>query len=123
RRRTVIRGGTALLLASALVAGFGAKSNSGTWRTYVQNSLRWRYSELTEIDTRNVARLAPRWMFQTGMAGGFQTTPLVFDGLMFIAGPANHSWAVDALTGRAVWHVKKSPPPKISFCCGPVNRG
>ena len=55
--------GPAWLLASALVAAVGAQSNSGTWRTYGQNSLGWRYSELTEIDTRSVARLAPRWIF------------------------------------------------------------
>ena len=55
--------GPAWLLASALVAGVGAQSNSSTWRTYGQNSLGWRYSELTEIDTRSVARLAPRWIF------------------------------------------------------------
>jgi alcohol dehydrogenase (cytochrome c) len=114
---------TAGLLTTALIAGVAAQNTSDTWRTYGKNSLGWRYSDLTEIDTRTVARLAPRWIFQTGMAGGFQTTPLVFDGLMFIAGPSNHSWAVDALTGRPVWHVRKSPPPKINFCCGPVNRG
>jgi alcohol dehydrogenase (cytochrome c) len=115
--------GTASLLASSLVGILGAQAPSDTWRTYGQNSQGWRYSELTEIDTRNVARLAPRWIFQTGLGGGFQTTPLVFDGLMFIAGPSNHSWALDALTGRPVWHVRKAPPPKLNLCCGTVNRG
>jgi alcohol dehydrogenase (cytochrome c) len=110
----------ALLLMVGLVEG---QTNSGDWRSYGQNSLGWRYSELTQIDTRNVSRLSPAWVYQTGLAGGFETTPLVFDGLMFIAGPSNHSWALDALTGRPVWHTQKTPPSKLNLCCGQVNRG
>lgn len=116
------RASTAWLLVAPLVSVLSAQTQSDTWRTYGQNSLGWRYSELTQIDTRNVARLAPRWIFQTG-TGGFQTTPLVFDGLMFIAGPSNHSWALDALTGRPVWHARKAPPSRLNLCCGQVNRG
>jgi alcohol dehydrogenase (cytochrome c) len=114
--------GTTWLLAASLAGILSAQTPSDTWRTYGQNSQGWRYSELTEIDTRNVARLAPRWIFQTGVSG-FQTTPLVFDGLMFVAGPSNHSWALDALTGRPVWHVRKTPPSRLNLCCGTVNRG
>jgi alcohol dehydrogenase (cytochrome c) len=112
--------GIALLLAAPLA---GAQTKSDAWLTYGQNSLGWRYSELTQIDTRNVAQLAPRWIFQTGLGGGFQTTPLVFDGLMFLSGPSNNSWALDAVTGRPVWHYRKAPPPRLNLCCGEVNRG
>jgi alcohol dehydrogenase (cytochrome c) len=100
-----------------------AQTTPDSWRTYGQNSLGWRYSELTHIDTRNVARLVPRWIYQTGVAGGFETTPLVFDGLMYVAGPSNNSWALDALTGRPVWHSRKTPPSRLNLCCGEVNRG
>ena len=110
----------ALLLATPLVEG---QTDSGAWRMYGRNSLGWRYSELTQIDAGNVARLTPRWIYQTGVGGGFETTPLVFDGLMFIAGPSNNSWALDALTGRPVWHQKKTPPTRLNLCCGEVNRG
>jgi len=110
----------ALLLAAPLVEG---QTDSGAWRMYGRNSLGWRYSELTQIDAGNVARLTPRWIYQTGVGGGFETTPLVFDGLMFIAGPSNNSWALDALTGRPVWHQKKTPPTRLNLCCGEVNRG
>ena len=100
-----------------------AQTNSGDWRSYGLNSLGWRYSELAQIDTRNVARLSPAWIFQTGLGGGIETTPLVFDGMMFIAGPSNHSWALDAVTGRSIWHAHKEPPAKLELCCGQVNRG
>src|SRR5438552_6549893 len=110
----------ALLLAAPLVDG---QIDSGAWRMYGRNSLGWRYSELTQIDAGNVSRLSPRWIYQTGVGGGFETTPLVFDGLMFVAGPSNNSWALDALTGRPVWHQKKTPPSRLNLCCGEVNRG
>jgi alcohol dehydrogenase (cytochrome c) len=115
------------VLATAILAGGAglvfAQANSGDWRSYGQNSLGWRYSQLAQIDTRNVSRLSTAWIYQTGLGGGFETTPLVFDGLMFIAGPSNHSWALDALTGRPVWHAQKMPPAKLNLCCGSVNRG
>src|SRR5713101_966326 len=108
---------------SLVVPNLTAQTRPDVWLTYGQNSLGWRYSELTEIDTSNVARLTPRWIFQTGLGGGLQTTPLVFDGLMFMTGPSNHSWALDALTGRQVWHYRKAPPGRLNLCCGEVNRG
>jgi alcohol dehydrogenase (cytochrome c) len=108
-----------LLLPAALLA----QSGSADWKTYGQNTQGWRYSELNEIDTASVARLAPRWIFQSGMNGGFETTPLVFNGQMFIAGPSNNSWALDLLTGKPLWHVKKTPPGRLNLCCGEVNRG
>jgi len=109
-----------LLLAASVLWG---QEGKGEWRTYAQNTLGWRYSDLTQIDTKTVARLAPQWIYQTGMSGGFETTPLVFDRLMFVAGSSNNSWALDTLTGRAVWHSRKTPPRRLNLCCGEVNRG
>jgi len=99
-----------------------AQKTSDTWRTYGGNLQGWRYSELAQIDVHNVARLVPKWIYQTGV-GRSETTPLVFDGLMFIAGPSNNSWALDVRTGRPIWHYKRTPPTKLNLCCGEVNRG
>jgi alcohol dehydrogenase (cytochrome c) len=112
-----------LICVLALTTIVSAQVNSGDWRSYGLNSMGWRYSELTQIDTRNVARLSPAWIFQTGLAGGIEATSLVFDGMMFVAGPSNHSWALDALSGRPLWHSHKVPPAKLDLCCGQVNRG
>jgi alcohol dehydrogenase (cytochrome c) len=108
-----------LWLAPALVA----QTNPAEWRTYGQNSLGWRYSDLKQIDARNVSRLTPRWIFQTGVAAISETTPLVFDGLMYVAGPSNNSWALDLVTGKAIWHQRKASPGGLNLCCGEVNRG
>src|SRR5882724_7240604 len=100
-----------------------AQSDAATWLTYGKNYAGWRYADLAEINRANVSRLAPKWMFQTGVAGKFETTPLVFDRLVFATGPSNHAYALDALTGRPIWHYQKPVPSTVSICCGQVNRG
>ena len=99
-----------------------AQSN-GDWTTYGKNHAGWRYSELTAIDTSNVARLAPAWIRQFNVAGQNETTPLVTGGLMYVTGPSNTAWALDALTGRPMWSYRKAPPSGLNICCGQVNRG
>jgi alcohol dehydrogenase (cytochrome c) len=100
-----------------------AQSDAATWLTYGKNYAGWRYADLAEINRTNVAKLAPKWMFQTGVAGKHESTPLVFDRLVFLTGPSNHAYALDALTGRPIWHYQKSMPNGVSICCGQVNRG
>ncbi len=42
----------------------------------------WRYSALNQINTSNVKKLAPAWMFQTGdYQDGLQSTPIVVGGV------------------------------------------
>ena len=93
------------------------------WTSYGKNAFGWRYSELDQIDTSTVARLTPQWMYQTNVPGKNETTPLVFDGMMYVTGPSNAAWALDAMTGRPIWSYRKAPPPAVSLCCGQVNRG
>jgi len=57
-----------------------------------------------------VRRLAPAWQFQTGVTGKFETSPLVFDGMMYLTGPTNHAYALDLATGRQIWHYSKPLP-------------
>jgi len=116
----------ALLLSAAGITGEKlrtAQSDAATWLTYGKNYAGWRYADLAEINRTNVQKLAPYWMFQTGVTGKFEATPLVFDRLMFVTGPSNHAYALDALTGRPIWHYQKSLPNGVSICCGQVNRG
>ncbi len=109
------------LLVMALAAL--PNNDSSTWLTYGKNHSGWRYSELSQINTGNVARLATRWAFQSDVSGKLQTTPLVFDRQMFVTAPSNHAFALDLLTGRSLWHYHKSAPRGLNLCCGQVNRG
>jgi alcohol dehydrogenase (cytochrome c) len=105
-----------------LAAGVCAAQDAG-WRQYSGNNSGWRYSELKEIHTGNVARLTPKWMFQSRVQGSMETTPLVMDGLMYITGPSNHAWALDLRSGHEIWHYSRTPPRPLGLCCGEVNRG
>ena len=100
-----------------------AQSEDATWLMYGKNYSGWRYSELKQINAANVKDLAPQWTFQTGVAGRNETTPLVFDGMMYLTAPTNHAWALDLATGRPIWHYAKPLRPGVDLCCGQVNRG
>jgi alcohol dehydrogenase (cytochrome c) len=106
-----------LIVFSAMVA------MAQDWTSYGKNEAGWRYSELDQINTKTVARLTPQWMYQTNVPGKNETTPLVFDGMMYVTGPSNNAWALDAMTGRPIWSYKKAMPPDVNLCCGQVNRG
>jgi alcohol dehydrogenase (cytochrome c) len=114
------RWGMLLVVAVALGA---ADDDASTWLTYGKNNLGWRFSENRQINTANVSQLTPQWVFQTGVPGKFQSTPLVFDRMMFVTAPENHAYGLDLATGRQIWHYYKPMPRETSVCCGRVNRG
>ena len=93
------------------------------WLTYSGDYSGKRYSELQQINTANVSRLAPAWVFQSEVAGKFEATPLVIDSVMYFTSPDNHGYAVDARTGRVIWRYDRSLPSRVIACCGRVNRG
>ena len=41
----------------------------------------------------------------------------------YLTGPDNHAWALDARTGRQIWHYRRQLPEGLNVCCGRVNRG
>jgi alcohol dehydrogenase (cytochrome c) len=100
-----------------------AQSDPASWLSYGKNYYGWRYSPLAQIDTKNVAALAPAWILATEAPGNNEASPLVLDDMMYLTGPSNNAWAVDLLTGRKVWSYSKYVPPGLGLCCGPVNRG
>jgi quinoprotein glucose dehydrogenase len=93
------------------------------WPTYGHDPGGMRFSPLTEITPATVSRLGVAWVYhmrpaQAGASGsgapagrggagsGFQSsevTPLVADGLMYVATPYRRVVALDPTTGREVW--------------------
>jgi alcohol dehydrogenase (cytochrome c) len=90
------------------------------WPTYNGDPRGNRYTTLTQIDKTTVSRLAPRWMFSMPDVGQAQTTPVVVDGIMYVTAP-NEVYALDAGTGRAIWHMKR--PRTQGIAGGHANRG
>ncbi len=97
--------------------------NDANWLMYGRTYNGHRYSALDQINTKNVARLIPVWTFQTGVLDGFECTPLVIDGIMYVTTPWNHGYAIDCKTGSQLWHYQKSLPENLALCCDAVNRG
>jgi alcohol dehydrogenase (cytochrome c) len=82
-----------------------------------------RYYPNKQINTTNVHRLRPAWMFQTEVKDSFETSPIVVNGIMYFTTSFNHVYAVDARTGEQLWHFKHKMGPVTVYCCGPNNRG
>ena len=76
----------------------GLTPDGSRWLTFGGNYANHRYSPLAEITPANVNRLVPQWTFQTGTLGNFETTTLVRDNVLYVTGPQNVAWALDART-------------------------
>jgi alcohol dehydrogenase (cytochrome c) len=100
-----------------------AQSEPQNWLTYWGDYSAIRHRGLKQINTGNVKDLRMEWMFQTGQPGRFQTMPLVDNGVMYITATGLHGYAIDARTGRELWHYKYPMKEGLKLCCGIVNRG
>jgi PQQ-dependent dehydrogenase (methanol/ethanol family) len=82
-----------------------------------------RYYPGNQINTSNVGKLRPAWIFQTEVKESLETTPIVVDGVMYVTTSFNHVYAINAKTGEQYWHYKHKMGPITTYCCGPNNRG
>ena len=82
-----------------------------------------RYYPGSQINTGNVGKLSPKFVFQTAVLESMETAPIVVNGVMFLTTSFNHVYAIDATTGEEFWHYKHKMGPITTFCCGPNNRG
>ncbi len=104
------------------LAGPVHAGSSGDWALHGQSMENQRYSTLDQISQANVSRLAPRWVYHSGVNASFQTTPIVRDGVMYVSLPFSGVAALDAASGSELWkytHVSRWK----GLCCGPANRG
>jgi alcohol dehydrogenase (cytochrome c) len=101
--------------------------NPSRWLMYSGEYNGQRHSPLKQITAQNVSRLAAQWTYQTGTTArgrGFEATPLVIDGVLYVTGPNNFAWALDARTGRAFWQYRRDLPADLTYgASAPVNRG
>ena len=107
-----------------LLNGF---NDPARWLTYSGDYSGRRHSPLTQITPSNVDQLRPVWTFQTGTTTrgrGFETTPLLDNGVLYVTGSNNYAWALDARTGRAFWRYRRNLPNDLTYgASAPVNRG
>ncbi|MCB1918259.1 MAG: PQQ-binding-like beta-propeller repeat protein, partial [Rhodocyclaceae bacterium] len=104
---------------SGTLVGAPASAESGpgfddpdNWPQYHRSFNAWRYSPLAEVDTSNVADLKVAWIHQPGdITHGLQATPIVIDGVLYYVSANNNVWAVDAATGKTLWHYQPKLDP------------
>jgi alcohol dehydrogenase (cytochrome c) len=101
-----------------------SRPQAGSWPSYNGDLSGNRFSSLKQIDSANVARLAPKWIFPIPSAPrALEVTPVVVDGVMYVT-TVNEAWALDARTGREIWHYSR---PRSQGLAGDaasgINRG
>ncbi|MDQ2901232.1 MAG: PQQ-binding-like beta-propeller repeat protein, partial [Acidobacteriota bacterium] len=93
------------------------KGPGENWLTYSGTYQGSRYSSLDKITIDNVGNLVPRWAYHVPNARGLRTSPIVYDGVMYVTN-ANSVYAIDARSGRQVWEYLDTRAKKQG-----VNRG
>jgi alcohol dehydrogenase (cytochrome c) len=100
-----------------------AATEPANWLTYSGSYFSQRYSTLDQVTPSNVDDLRLQWVYQTPIAGPWQATPLVVDGVMYVSQRPNDVVALDARTGRVFWIYRYATPSGQKACCGSNNRG
>jgi alcohol dehydrogenase (cytochrome c) len=85
------------------------ESNGADWLSYSGGYKSERFSPLDQVNPANVDQLKVIWAYQmqpTGLSGaGLQeTTPLVAGDIMYLTESPSSVTALDARTGRLLWH-------------------
>src|SRR5256886_7089588 len=86
--------------------GLAGEPVGANWLSYNGDYTGRRFGRLEQIDAKNVGQLRAQWVFHAPNSNSLEVTPVVFDGLMFITS-ANDAFALDAQTGRLIWHYSR----------------
>src|SRR4029450_2163695 len=127
----------ALLLASAVLACVAQAQPTGAsrltsddpnnWPMYHRSYDGYRFSPLGQINKTNVKELQVAWVHQSGViTQGLESTPPppVIDGVMYYIPSNNRVFALDAATGKEIWHYyTKLDPVVTTLFFQPYNRG
>jgi len=120
---------SAVLAAPALANDSVVKciADDNNWCMQQHDYNAHRYSNLDQINTKNVGKLQVAWTFSTGVLRGHEGSPLVIGNMMYVHTPfPNIVYALNLDDeNKIVWkYVPKQDPSVIPvMCCDTVNRG
>jgi quinoprotein glucose dehydrogenase len=118
-----------LLAAPAMGAD---QSKSVEWPYYGNDQGGQRYSPLDQINRGNVSQLKVAWVYHTGdisngnlgpSKSGFENTPIVIDGTMYISTPFCRVIALNPETGIEKWSYDPKIRKDQPYSEGLINRG
>jgi len=107
-------------------APFPPVTDEMLWKPSPSDWLSWRrtldsqgYSPLKEIDRNNVSKLRMVWTRGLGTTGNAESTPLVYNGTMYLPAPGDYIQAIDGKTGDLKWEYRRKYPEGVR---GGTNR-
>lgn len=121
--KTFLACGALFVASCTTIPGESPAAMDKEWPSYGRDYTNQRMSPLTQINTGNVKNLTLAWQFKSGVSASFQASPIVKNGVMYLALPYNHVAALDAKTGKELWRYKHERRANWKMCCGPANRG
>src|SRR4029077_10864822 len=121
-----------LLGACLLAAASGETAHNDEWLYYGHDAGGMGYSPLTQINRENVSTLKVAWTFHTGdvsegrgdrKRSGFETTPLLVDGSLYLTTPFKRVIALDPEKGTQLCAYDPKIDLDADYGDGLVNRG
>lgn len=102
-----------------------ADNEVGNWLLHGRTYAEQRHSPLTAVSEENIEALGLAWYLDLPEQRGQEATPIVVDGVMYTTSAWSHVIALDAATGRQLWHFDPKVPKStgVKGCCDAVNRG
>ena len=79
------------------------------WLIFGRNYQRHSFSPLNQITHDNVKNLQLKWTWAMNDSGSNQTTPIVHNGVLYLASPSNIVQAINAKTGDLIWETRAGP--------------
>src|SRR5690348_7071895 len=130
--KRALRGFLLILVCPALFAQSTAPSETSDWPNYGNDPGGMRYSPLAQINNENVSKLQVAWTFHTGdisdgqgdrRRSGFESTPIMVDGTLYLTTPFNRIIALDPITGKQRWAFDPKTDQTWQSGDGLTNRG
>ena len=101
--------------------------NPKNWPIWGGNYAGTRYSELDQINSKNVKDLQVAWTFSTGVLRGHEGGPLVVNDVIYIHTPfPNKVFALNQKDQSIIWQYEPTQNADETIpvmCCDTVNRG
>lgn len=91
------------------------------WIMWRRNYAAWGYSPLDQINKDNVRDLELAWAW-TMIDGRQETTPLVYDGIMYLHNQGDVVQALDAATGDLIWQYTRELPGELATTSASISR-
>lgn len=113
---------------SASQLGIQVDYTSEEWTTHGGDYYNRRYSTLEDVTVDTIADLKPEWVTSLGSGNDMkfsgEATPIVVDGVMYVATGEDDVLALDAKTGEKIWEYRPNIAEKLdTVCCGWTTRG